>query len=42
MLAANHWTDHVVLNGEVREWTEGTEGVRNPIGRTIKVFKIRA
>jgi hypothetical protein len=34
MLATNHWTDHRVLNGGVRERTEGAEGVCNPIGRT--------
>jgi hypothetical protein len=34
MLAANHWTEHRVLNRGVREGTEGVESVRNPIGRT--------
>ena len=34
MLAANHWTEHRVPNGGVRERTEGAEGVCNPIGRT--------
>jgi hypothetical protein len=32
--AANHWTEHRVPNGGVRERTEGAEGVCNPIGRT--------
>ena len=31
MLAANHWTDHGVPSGGVRE---RTEGICNPIGRT--------
>jgi hypothetical protein len=39
MFIANHWTEHGVPNGvpngRVRERTEGTEGVCNPIGRTI-------
>jgi hypothetical protein len=35
MLAANHWTEHRVPNGGVREKTEGAEGVCNPIGRAI-------
>jgi hypothetical protein len=35
MLAANHWAEHGVPNGGVRERTEGAEGVCNPIGRTI-------
>jgi len=34
MLVTNHWTEHGVSNGGVRERTEGTEGVFNPIGRT--------
>jgi hypothetical protein len=34
MLAANHWTEHVVSNGGVRERTELAEGVCTPIGRT--------
>jgi hypothetical protein len=34
MLTANHWTEHGVPNGEVREKTEGAEGVCNPIGKT--------
>jgi hypothetical protein len=34
MLASNHWTEHRVLNGGVRERTEGAEGVCNPIKRT--------
>jgi hypothetical protein len=34
MLTANHWTEHRILNGGVREKTEGAEGVYNPIGRT--------
>jgi hypothetical protein len=33
MFAANHWTKHGVLNGGVRERTEGAEGVCNPIRR---------
>jgi hypothetical protein len=32
--AANHWTEHRVPNGAVREKTQGTEGVCNPTGRT--------
>jgi hypothetical protein len=35
LLEANHWTDYRVPNGEVREKTEGSEGVCNPLGRTI-------
>jgi hypothetical protein len=38
MLAANHWTEHRVLNGGVRERTEGAEGVCRPTGRTGIVF----
>jgi hypothetical protein len=34
MLTANHWTDHEVPNGGVRERTEGTEVVYNPLGGT--------
>jgi hypothetical protein len=34
MLAAKHWTEHGVPNGEGRERTEGTKGVCNPIGGT--------
>ena len=34
MLAANHWAEHRVPNGGVRERTEKAEGVCNPIGRT--------
>jgi hypothetical protein len=34
MLSVNHWTEHRVPNGGVRERTEGAEGVYNPIGRT--------
>ena len=34
MLTANHWTEHKVPNGGVRERTEEAEGVCNPIGRT--------
>jgi len=34
MLAANHWTEHGVPNGGIRERIEGAEGVCNPIGRT--------
>jgi hypothetical protein len=34
MLAANHWTEHIIPNRRVREGTEGVEGVCNPIGRT--------
>jgi hypothetical protein len=33
MLSANHWTEHGVPNEGVRERTEGTEGICNPIGR---------
>jgi hypothetical protein len=31
MLAANHWTEHRVPGGEVREGTEGAESVCNPV-----------
>jgi hypothetical protein len=34
MLIAIHWTDQGFTNVRVRERTEGTEGVCNPIGRT--------
>jgi hypothetical protein len=34
MSAANHYTKCRIPNGGVRERTEGTEGVCNPIGRT--------
>ena len=34
MLAANHWTEHEDPNERVREWTEGVEGICNPINRT--------
>ena len=34
MLTANHWTEHGVPNGGVREGTEGDVVVCNPIGRT--------
>jgi hypothetical protein len=34
MLTANHWTEHKVPNGGVREKTEGVEGVCHSIGRT--------
>jgi hypothetical protein len=34
MLVANDWTEHRVLNGGVRERTEGAERVYSPIGRT--------
>jgi hypothetical protein len=34
MLTDNHWTEHRVHNGGVRERTEGAEGGCNPIGRT--------
>ena len=37
MLTANHWTEHKVPNGGVRE---RTEGVCNPIGRTILTNQI--
>jgi hypothetical protein len=35
MLAANHWTESGIPNGEVRAGTEGPEGIYNPIGRKI-------
>jgi hypothetical protein len=35
MFSANHWTEHRVSNGGVRERTEAAEGFVNPIGRTI-------
>jgi hypothetical protein len=34
MLTANHWTEHRVPNGGVRERTKRAEGVYNPIGIT--------
>jgi hypothetical protein len=34
MLAANHWDEHRVPYGGIRERTEGAEGVCKPIGRT--------
>jgi hypothetical protein len=34
MLAANNWTEHGVPTRDVREETEGVEGVCSPIGRT--------
>jgi hypothetical protein len=34
MLSANHWTEHRVPNGEVRERIEEAEGLCNRIGRT--------
>lgn len=34
MLTANHWTENGVPSGEVRERTEGAEGICNPIRRT--------
>jgi hypothetical protein len=33
-MLTNHWTEHWVPNGGVRERTEGAEGVYNPIGKT--------
>ena len=35
MLSANHWTEHRVPSGGVRERNEGAEGDCNPIGRTM-------
>jgi hypothetical protein len=34
MLEANHWTEHRVPNGGVRERTQEAEGFCNPIGKT--------
>jgi hypothetical protein len=34
MLTANHWTEHNVPDGGIKERTEGDEGVCNPKGRT--------
>ena len=34
MLTDNHWTEHGLPNGGVREKTEGAEGDCNPRGRT--------
>jgi len=34
MPTANHWTEQGIPTGEVKERTEGAEGVCNPIGRT--------
>ena len=39
MLSANHWAEQGGPNGGVRERTEGTEGVCNPIGKTIRTTK---
>ena len=33
MLKVNHWTEHGVPNGGVREGTEGAEGVCRPMER---------
>jgi hypothetical protein len=33
MLTANHWTEHRLPSGGVRERTEGDKEVCNPIGR---------
>jgi len=35
MFTANHWTEHGVTNGEVRQRTEGGKEVCNTTGRTI-------
>jgi hypothetical protein len=35
MLTANHWIEHRISNGRVRERTEGAEGGCNTIRRTI-------
>jgi hypothetical protein len=34
MLLTNYWTEHRVLNGGVKERTEGTDGVCNSIVKT--------
>lgn len=34
MLAANPWTEHVILNGAISKRTEGAKEVCSPIGRT--------
>jgi hypothetical protein len=34
MLVANHWIEHGIPKGGVRERTEGAKGVCNLIGRT--------
>jgi hypothetical protein len=34
MLEANHWTACGLTNREIRERTEGDEGICNPKGRT--------
>ena len=34
MLTANHVTENRIPNGGVKEMSEGTKGVCNPIGRT--------
>jgi hypothetical protein len=33
MLAVNHWTEHRVTKGRIRERTKGAESVCNPIER---------
>jgi hypothetical protein len=33
-LTVNHWTEHGVSKGGIRERTDGAEGVWNPVGRT--------
>jgi hypothetical protein len=35
MLTVNHWTEHRIPNGGVKERTEGAEGICNHIGRII-------
>jgi hypothetical protein len=40
MLVANHSTDHGILNGGVRERTEGAEGVFNPIGKQFQPTRV--
>jgi hypothetical protein len=41
ILTANHWTEHGVCSGGCSEWTEGAEGIYNPIGKvTISTNQI--
>jgi hypothetical protein len=39
MLVANHWTEHRVSNGGVRERTKGADRICNPIRRTISTIQ---
>ena len=37
MLKANHWTEHRVPNGGIRERTVGAEGVANPFRKNNNI-----